>query len=154
VAVTALCDAHAAELLYLAVVRLAIGTIQLFVAGPALTDDVQHKSRRVDTRDGMCRVAIAAKGCPNCRIVAARYLCMNRGLELFPDFGVAPSTSFRDIQTVHSRTRIFDGQDFVVAMTVFTGGSNFFCARLCPAMNTVLIRPYQHTPIFQARHPP
>jgi hypothetical protein len=102
----------------------------------------------------MRRVAIAAKGCPNCRIVSTRYLCVNRELELSPDFFVAPSTSVRDIQTVYTRARIFDGQYLVVAMTIFTGGSNFRSTRLALAMNTVLIRPYQHTPIFQPRHPP
>jgi hypothetical protein len=124
------------------------------VAGSTLTDDVPHKIRRIDMRDGMRRVAIAAKGWPNCRIVSMRYICVNGGLELFPDFCVALSTGVGDIQTVYTRARIFDGQDFVVAMTIFTGGANFRSTRLAPAMNTVLIRPYQHTPIFQAGHPP
>ncbi len=152
VAVAALCDTHTAELLYLTVVRLPIGSIQVLVAGTTLTDDVPHKIRRIDMRDGMRRMAIAAKGRPNCRIVSTRYFCVNRGLELFPDFCVTPSTGVRDIQTVYSRARIFDGQDLVVAMTIFTGGSYFCSTWLAPAMNTVLIRSYQHAPIFQARH--
>ena len=153
-AVAALCDARTAELLYLAVVRLPIGSIQVVVARSAFADDVPHKIRRIDMGDGMRRMAIAAKGCPYCRIFSTRYLCVNRRLKLFPDFRVALSTSVRDVQTVHTRSRIFDGQDLVVAMTVFTGGANFFSTGLAPAMNTVLIRLYQHTPVFQARHPP
>jgi hypothetical protein len=153
VAVAALCDTHAAELLYLTVERLPIGAIHILVAGSTLTDDVAHKIRRINMRDGVRRVAVAAKGCPDCRIVSTRHLCVNRGLELFPDFCVASSASVRDIQPVYSRARIFDGKDFVVAVTIFTGGANFFSTRLALAMNTALIRPYQHTPTFQAGHP-
>lgn len=102
VAVAALCDPHTAELLHLTVVGCPIGPIQRLVTGPALTDNVAHKIRRINMRDGMRRVAIAAKGGPNCRIVSARYFCVNRGLEFFPDFFVASSTRVRDIQTVYS----------------------------------------------------
>ena len=64
-AVTASRDAHAAELLYLTMVRFPIGPIEILVTNSTLADDIQHKLGRIGMRDGMRRVAIAAKGGPD-----------------------------------------------------------------------------------------